>query len=79
MTSPGLLVASSFSFESLVRLKIIRLMFLELGFGVRSNSGRREKFTDYQREVVVLNCLQAKLMLVSVYCICKFIEVSNQH
>ena len=48
-----------------------------MGFGVRSNSGRREKFTDRnQRKVIVLNCLQVcKLMLVSVYCICIFIEV----
>ena len=45
------------------------------GSGVRSNSGRSERFTDYQRKVVVLNCLQARLMLVSVYCICVLIEV----
>ena len=46
-----------------------------MGFGARSNSGRSERFTDYQRKVVVLNCLQVKLMLVSVYSICIFIEV----
>ena len=48
---------------------------LSCGFAVRSNSGRKERFTDYQRKVVVLNCLQVKLMLVSVYCVCIFIEV----
>ena len=46
-----------------------------MGFGVRSNSGRSKRFTDYQRKVVVLSCLQVKLILVSVYCICIFIEV----
>ena len=46
-----------------------------MGFGVRSNSGTSERFTDYQRKVVVLNCVQVKLMLVPVHCICIFTEV----
>ena len=33
-------------------------MFVESGFGVLSNSGRNEKFSDYQRKVVVLNFLK---------------------
>ena len=52
---------------------------LSCDFGVRSNSGRKEKFTDYQRKFIVLNCLQVKLMLASVYCICIFIEVFNRY
>ena len=38
LNSPGLLDSIICSFENLVRLKIFRLLFVELGFGVRSNS-----------------------------------------
>ena len=79
MNSPGLLDSISSSFESLERLDYPFEYLSSCGFGVRSNSGRREKFTDYQRKVVVLNCLQVKMMLVSVYCICIFMEVFNRY
>ena len=56
--SPGLLKSITSLFESLERLKNPFDYLSSCGFGVRSNSGRREKFTDYQRKVVVLNCLR---------------------
>ena len=58
LNSPGLLDSISSSFESLERLDYPLDYLLSCGFGVRSNSGISERFTDYQRKVVVLNCLQ---------------------
>ena len=58
MNSPGLLASISSSFENLVTLEISRLTIAESGFGVRSSSGRSEKFSDYQLKVVVLNFLK---------------------
>ena len=52
---------------------------MNCGFGVRSNSGRNENFTDYQRKVVVLIRLQVKLMVVSVYSIRIIIEIFNRY
>ena len=74
MYSPGLLDSIISLFESLERLDYPFDYLSSCSFGVRSNSGRSEKFTDYQRKVVVLNCLQVKLMLVPINCICIFIE-----
>ena len=54
----GTVRSISFSFESIVRLTLSVWLFVELWFRCRSNSGRNERFTDYQRKVVVLNCLQ---------------------
>ena len=78
LNSPGLLKSISSSLESLVTLKILRLIFVSCGFGVRSNSGISERFTDYQRKVIVLNCLQTiRCYYLSVIDWNVFIEVIN--